>query len=106
MLPLYRAQHCGGGLLLAVVALPALGSAPVSEPLYVKNLSPVAGLFGLPSQRAAQTTPHGEWTVDLHGSLANHYVNESNDTQYLNLDGETGRVALELRYGFLDNCDR
>lgn len=105
LLPLLCAQHRCAGLLVAVVALPAVGSAPVSEPLYVKNLSPVAGLFGLPSQRAAQATPHGEWTVDLHGSLASHYVNESNDTQYLNLDGETGRVALELRYGFIDNWD-
>lgn len=93
------------GVLLAVAALPAIASAPVSEPLYVKNLSPVAGLFGLPSQRAAEATPHGEWTVDLHGSLASHYVNESNDTQYLNLDGETGRLAVELRYGFLNNWD-
>lgn len=94
-----------GVLLVAVVALPASGAEPASQPLYVKNLSPVAGLFGLPSQRAAQATPRGEWTVDLHGSLASHYVNDSNDTQYLNLDGETGRLALELRYGFSDNWD-
>jgi hypothetical protein len=93
------------GLLAGVAALPAIGSAPESEPLYVKNLSPVAGLFGLPSQRTALPTPHGQWTVDLHGSIANNYVNESNDTQYLNLDGETGRLALELRYGFLENWD-
>ena len=84
-----------------LAALPAVGS----EPLYVKNLSPVAGLIGLPSQRDAFTTPSGDWAVAVHGSLASHYVNESNASEYLNFDGETGRIALELRYGFADNWD-
>lgn len=100
-----RARPSCAGLLAAVCALPAIGSTPVSEPLYVKNLSPVAGLIGLPSQREAQTTSRGEWAVALHGSLANHYINDSNATEYLNLDGETGRLALELRYGFFENWD-
>ncbi|MCB1689788.1 MAG: DUF3187 family protein [Halioglobus sp.] len=90
-----------------IVFLGVLGALPAlaSEPLYVKNLSPVAGLIGLPSQRAAQTTPDGEWAVALHGSLASHYVNENNATEFLNFDGETGRVALELRYGVAENWD-
>ena len=86
---------------LALAALPAAGS----EPLYVKNLSPVAGLLGLPSQRDALTTPSGNFAVAVHGSLANHYVNENNATEYLNFDGETGRVDLEFRYGFAENWD-
>jgi uncharacterized protein DUF3187 len=93
-----RAGFCCAAML---GALPALAS----EPLYVKNLSPVAGLFGLPSQRDAATTGQGEWEVALHGSLANHYVNESHSTEYLNFDGETGRVALELRYGIAPDWD-
>lgn len=94
-------QRMGLGLVAVLGALPVFAS----EPLYVKNLSPVAGLLGLPSQRSAQTTPQGEWAVALHGSLANHYVNESNATETLNFDGETGRFALELRYGLAENWD-
>ena len=101
VLQLVRAQRTLAGFVAVLGALPAAGS----EPLYVKNLSPVAGLIGLPSQRDAQTTPQGELAVAVHGSLANHYVNENNATEYLNFDGETGRVALELRYGFAQNWD-
>ncbi|MEZ5569632.1 MAG: DUF3187 family protein [Halioglobus sp.] len=76
-----------------------------SEPLYVKNLSPVAGLFGLPSQRSALTTPVGTLSAALHGSIASHYINDSNPGELINLDGETRRVALELRYGVAENWD-
>ena len=87
--------------------LPILGVLPASasDPLYVKNLSPVAGLIGLPSQRDAQTTPSGQMAAALYSSVANDYVNESSDTEFLNLDGETLRVALELRYGLTENWD-
>jgi len=89
------------GLLASLGGLPATAS----EPLYVKNLSPVAGLLGLPSQRDAYTTPSGELAAALHGSLASQYVNDSNSNELLNLDGETVRFALELRYGLAQNWD-
>jgi hypothetical protein len=89
----------------ALLAVMAVLPASASEPLYVKNLSPVAGLFGLPSQRDAYTTRSGTVTAALHGSIASQYVNESNSSEYLNLDGETSRVALELRYGVAESWD-
>ncbi len=89
------------GLLAGLGVLPATAS----EPLYVKNLSPVAGLFGLPSQRDAYTTPGGELAAALHSSIASQYVNESSSNEFLNLDGETLRFALELRYGLAQNWD-
>jgi hypothetical protein len=88
-------------LCQGLLALPALAS----EPLYSKNLSPIAGLVGLPSQRNANTTAKGRVEAALHSSIASHYVAESSDTEYLNLDGETLRFALELRYGLADNWD-
>jgi len=89
------------GLLAGLCALPATAS----EPLYVKNLSPVAGMLGLPSQRDAYTTPSGELAAALHNSLASQYVNDSNRNEFLNLDGETLRFALELRFGLAQNWD-
>jgi hypothetical protein len=89
------------GPLVVVAALPVLAS----EPLYVKNLSPVTGLLGLPSQRDAQSAPGGELQLALHTSIANQYVNEVSETEYVRLDGETTRVALELRYGLAENWD-
>jgi len=88
-------------LLAAVGAMPALAT----EPLYVKNLSLVAGLSGLPSQRDAATVDSGTLVAALHNSIANQYVADSNSDEFLNFDGETLRFALELRYGLAQNWD-
>ena len=90
------------GLLVAL--LPALSSW-ADEPLYVKNLSPVTGLLGLPSQRDAASEARGMFTAALHSSAANIYVRDGNATEFLNLDGEVLRFALDLRYGLADNWD-
>jgi hypothetical protein len=74
-------------------------------PLYVKNLSPVAGLLGLPSQRAADTQITDTYSVAMHSSIASHYVAETSHNEKVNLDGETVRFALEARYGLADNWD-
>lgn len=76
-----------------------------AEPLYVKNLSPVAGLLGLPSQRSADIGSAGQFGLALHGSIASHYVSEGRKDEFLNLDGETARIALEARYALGDNWD-
>ncbi|MBP6682662.1 MAG: hypothetical protein KA159_05060 [Halioglobus sp.] len=51
---------------LAGCALPLAAD----EPLYVKNLSPVTGLFGLPSQRSASSQDPGSLGLALHSSVA------------------------------------
>jgi hypothetical protein len=84
-----------------MAAMPAVAA----EPLYVKNLSLVAGLSGLPSQRDAATAESGTLVAALHSSLANQYVADSNSDEFLNFDGETLRFALELRYGLAQNWD-
>ncbi len=88
-------------ILAAMAAMPAVAT----EPLYVKNLSLVAGLSGLPSQRDAATADSGTLVAALHSSLANQYVADSNSDEFLNFDGETLRFALELRYGLAQNWD-
>ena len=91
-------------LTLYSLALVATSSGAY-EPLYVKNLSPVTGLLGLPSQRYAGTESSGELGVALHSSVANNYVLESDSREYLNFDGETLRFALDLRYGLAEDWD-
>ena len=91
--------------LLWVVPVASSHSSPAGQPLYVKNLSPVVGLFGLPSQRAAFTQAPETIALALHSSVASHYVSEFNTLEGINLDGETLRFALEARYGFADNWD-
>ena len=80
-------------------------SVAAYEPLYVKNLSPVTGLLGLPSQRYAGTQSQGKLGVALHSSVANNYVLDTNSREFLNFDGETLRFALDLRYGLAADWD-
>lgn len=86
---------------------PLLAALPLaaSEPLYVRNLSPVTGLLGLPSQRSADTQREGSLAVAVHSSISNNYVLDANSREYLNLDGETLRFALDLRYGLAPDWD-
>ena len=86
--------------LLCCVASLFTVTALAAEPLYVKNLSPVAGLLGLPSQRQAASEEPGALAAALHTGIANNYISMSRDSEVLHLDGETLRLALELRYGF------
>ena len=74
-------------------------------PLYVKNLSPVASLLGLPSQRAANTQAAGTYSLAMHSAIASHYAAEAGVSEQVNLDGETVRLALEARYGLGDGWD-
>ena len=92
------------GLALVLIA-GASAQAHSSEPLYAKNLSPVSGLFGLPSQRSAFTTGSGSFATAVHSSVANHYVEHSNSAESLIIDGETLRFALEARLGIAENWD-
>lgn len=89
----------GRCLVLLCTALPLVAGA--TEPLYVKNLTPVTAMLGLPSQRSADTVDRGKLSAALHSSIANSYILDADADEYLNLDGETVRLALELRYGLL-----
>lgn len=91
---------------LCLASLLACGPVvQADEPLYVKNLSPIAGLFGIPSQRSAASMEEGAFSVAGQFGIANHYVADANFSEALNLDGETLRGAIELRYGLFENWD-
>jgi hypothetical protein len=77
----------------------------VGGPLYVKNLSPVSSLLGLPSQRTANTQDAGSYSLAMHSAIASHYVAEAGFSEQVNLDGETVRLALEARYGLGQGWD-
>jgi Protein of unknown function (DUF3187) len=92
-------------VVLGLVALFAGAAAQASEPIYVKNLNPVRGLLGMPSQRAAFIPSPGSLDLALHGSLANTYLLDVDASEAVNLDGEIQRFALEGRYALADNWD-
>ena len=73
-------------MLLLPTCLAALAQPlAADEPLYVKNLSPVTGLLGLPSQRAAESEQAGEFSAALHSSVSNVYVLDGGIGSWLSL---------------------
>ena len=74
--------------------------AGLAEPLYAKNLSPVAGLFGFPNLRSAQTLAAGQFSTGLHANIANNHSVDVSGPEAVNFDGETLRFAFRARYGF------
>jgi hypothetical protein len=83
---------------LAFAMLLAPLAAAASGPIYVKNLSPVSGLLGLPALRTAGSPTANTLDAALHTALASHYVLQVEGPEGLSFDGETLRLALELRY--------
>jgi len=70
----------------------------IHEPLWVENLSPMASLVALPSQRSADIREG--LSVTLHSDIATHFVSQSRSDESVFFDGETQRHSMAIRWGF------
>ncbi len=86
--------------LLATAATSSATLDVTSDPIWVENLSPIAGLIGLPPQRSAAVT--GGWQFASHLAIASHWVVDSGADEALAFDGETTRWSFDAAYGFND----
>ncbi|MDG1506506.1 MAG: DUF3187 family protein [Luminiphilus sp.] len=89
------------GLVIAVVFVALAPRLAVAErvhaPLWVENLSPMAALIGIPSQRTADIREG--LSVTAHTDLATHFVAQASDNEQLFFDGESQRQSLRVRWG-------
>jgi hypothetical protein len=76
-------------------ALPAVEITP----FYTQNQSPLVQIFGLPSIGEGSLLPQRKIDARLIVDLANNYVSDSNLRESILLDGESTRIALDVRYG-------
>ena len=74
-----------------------------SEPLQITNLSPLASLRAIPSQRSVDTPLGLSWAASA--TLSNHFTVESKGNETLFLDGQTDALTLSLRYGLPQEWD-
>ena len=75
----------------------------IHEPLWVENLSPMAALLALPSQRSADI--RDGLSVTLHSDIATHFVSQTRGDETVFFDGETQRHSLGLRWGMSWNWE-
>ena len=74
-----------------------------SEPLQITNLSPLASLRAIPSQRSVDTPLGLSWAASA--TLSNHFTLERKGEEFLFLDGQTDALTLSLRYGLPQQWD-
>lgn len=74
----------------------AAAAAQLAEPVHVRNLNPLAAVFGLP---AWDTVPIGT-RLGVTAEIANHYRFSQRDGERLSLDGETVRTTFSFTHGF------
>ena len=91
----------GLGILILPRALPAVEITP----FYTQNQSPLVLIFGLPSIGEASVVPKRQVDARLIVDLANNYVKDSNPKENIMLDGESTRIALDIRYGIARGFD-
>ena len=91
-------QRLSGQLALGLLLAASTGAG--ADPLYVRNLAPVAGLIGFPVLRNARVLEPGSVVLELNSSVANTQTSGNNGEEIVLLDGETWRLAPRLRYGF------
>ena len=74
-----------------------------SEPLQITNLSPLASLRAIPSQRSVDTARGFSYAASA--TLSNHFTVENSEEESLFLDGQTDALTLSLRYGLPNQWD-
>lgn len=70
-----------------------------TRPLYSFNQSPLVQIYGLPALGEARVLGADESNLAIHLQIANNFTGSSNQTESLNLDGETHRLSLAWRRG-------
>lgn len=72
--------------------------ASQSQPLWAENLSPMAQLVALPSQRSAHIAQSWQW--ELHSAIASHWTVQGNGNTAVRFDGESTRAIAAFEWGF------
>ena len=91
-------------LTAAAALLPTHTFAEVMhEPLWVENLSPLAQLIAIPSQRSADV--RAGLSLTWHSDVATHFVSQASLDERVFFDGETQKHSLALRWGLSSNWD-
>lgn len=89
--------------LAACCAVAPLAAFSESEPLQITNLSPLASLRAIPSQRSVETARGLSWAASA--TLSNHFTVENRGEESLLLDGQTDALTLSFRYGLPKQWD-
>lgn len=85
--------------LMLACPLTALGDSELQKPFLTSNLNPFVQAQGLPPTGSGGIVSKGALRWQMQTEVANHFTESGNGAANINLDGETHRLTLALRYG-------
>jgi hypothetical protein len=86
------------------VAAPEAADLAIT-PFYTFNQSPLVQIFGLPAPESAVIQQPGHYWSLLAVDAANDFARDVSSRERVNLDGESYRLNLALRYGIAENLE-
>ena len=72
----------------------SFGSESLLQPFAVRNLNPFIGIYGVPTMTSIRTVPNGVATTGLTLDVANHFTDNANASEQIQIDGETYRLDV------------
>jgi len=93
------------GLLGAIHALETGAMGMDIDPFYTRDQGPFSQIFGVPPAEGGKIVPAGRLDIRLVFDLANSDSGDWFPRETLELDGETHRYTVALRYGLTDRME-
>ena len=92
-------------LLLGIQVCPCNAGPLAVTPFYTFNQSPLVQIYGLPSAESAIIQAPGHaWSL-LAMDAANNFTYDNSNHDHVNMDGESYRLTIALRYGVSDKLE-
>lgn len=92
-------------IFLLAVLITMNVEAEIFAPFTTSNINPFVQLHGLPSARPAKLVPDKALVWQVQTDIANNFTENTDGFESIQIDGETYRVNLSLRYGFGDRWE-
>ena len=92
-------------VMLPLTAIPAKANNHTSDPFVTSNLNPFVQLYNLPSARPARFMNRGTLQIRLTSEIANNFTADTTNDESINIDGETWRNHLHVRYSLTDDWE-
>lgn len=75
------------------------------QPFAIRNLNPFVGIYDIPAMQAPVTLPAGASAINLTLDASSHFTDNSSESESIQLDGETYRLAFRYTRGLRSNWE-
>lgn len=100
-----RQKLCIHILLILILPNISIASAMDITPFMVTNQSPLAHIYGIPSNSQSFVTQKGKYSTSISLDIASSSTSGRNEYEEIWLDGEITRITTSIGYGFANGFE-